>query len=555
MLISLGIKNVVLIEKIHLDFTNGLTVFTGETGAGKSILLDSLSLALGNRADTKLIRTGEESLSVSATFSVEPDSPVLKILQDNDIEAEDEIILRRTLNISGKSRFFVNGEPVNAAFLKEIGEMLLEIHGQFSSVKLLNEAYHTEILDTFGGLCFDVQSVNNLFNLWQNAEKELIITEEQLSAAAKEQDYLRYVANEIELLNPQPDEATELEEKCTLMASSEKTAENLASAKHYLSSGNGAVQSLISAGRSLEKILQYLPNNEPFKQAAASIETAIAEAQEAENKLSAIDLNFDADELNAAQERLFALKDLARKHRVLPDELPAVLKDFQAKLHSLDEAENKLKILQQKVKQAKENFLAEAEILSKKRKNAAEKLDKEVAKELPFLKLGKAVFQTIVDTDASKAYGSGIDKIYFKVATNKGMDFGALSKIASGGELSRFMLALKIVLADTPFPAALVFDEIDTGISGSASAAVGNRLKKLSGFTQVLIVTHSPQIAAVADTHFFVQKSADNDKTVTVVKELTFNERIDKIAEMLSGNEVTAEAKAAAKSLLEEKDE
>ena len=555
MLISLDIKNVVLIEKIHLDFTNGLTVFTGETGAGKSILLDSLSLALGNRADTKLIRTGEESLSVSATFSVEPDSPVLKILQDNDIEAEDEIILRRTLNISGKSRFFVNGEPVNAAFLKEIGEMLLEIHGQFSSVKLLNEAYHTEILDTFGGLCFDVQSVNNLFNLWQNAEKELIITEEQLSAAAKEQDYLRYVANEIELLNPQPDEATALEEKCTLMARSEKTAENLASAKHYLSSGNGAVQSLISAGRSLEKILQYLPNNEPFKQAAASIETAIAEAQEAENKLSAIDLNFDADELNAAQERLFALKDLARKHRVLPDELPAVLKDFQAKLHSLDEAENKLKILQQKVKQAKENFLAEAEILSKKRKNAAEKLDKEVAKELPFLKLGKAVFQTIVDTDASKAYGSGIDKIYFKVATNKGMDFGALSKIASGGELSRFMLALKIVLADTPFPAALVFDEIDTGISGSASAAVGNRLKKLSGFTQVLIVTHSPQIAAVADTHFFVQKSADNDKTVTVVKELTFNERIDKIAEMLSGNEVTAEAKAAAKSLLEEKDE
>lgn len=555
MLISLDIKNVVLIEKIHLDFTNGLTVFTGETGAGKSILLDSLSLALGNRADTKLIRTGEESLSVSATFSVEPDSPVLKILQDNDIEAEDEIILRRTLNISGKSRFFVNGEPVNAAFLKEIGEMLLEIHGQFSSVKLLNEAYHTEILDTFGGLCFDVQSVNNLFNLWQNAEKELIITEEQLSAAAKEQDYLRYVANEIELLNPQPDEATALEEKCTLMASSEKTAENLASAKHYLSSGNGAVQSLISAGRSLEKILQYLPNNEPFKQAAASIETAIAEAQEAENKLSAIDLNFDADELNAAQERLFALKDLARKHRVLPDELPAVLKDFQAKLHSLDEAENKLKILQQKVKQAKENFLAEAEILSKKRKNAAEKLDKEVAKELPFLKLGKAVFQTIVDTDASKAYGSGIDKIYFKVATNKGMDFGALSKIASGGELSRFMLALKIVLADTPFPAALVFDEIDTGISGSASAAVGNRLKKLSGFTQVLIVTHSPQIAAVADTHFFVQKSADNDKTVTVVKELTFNERIDKIAEMLSGNEITAEAKAAAKSLLEEKDE
>jgi len=290
MLLSLDIKNVVLIEKIHLDFEDGLTVFTGETGAGKSILLDSLSLALGGRADTRLIRTGEESLSVSAVFSAKPGNPAIKLLQENAIDVTDnEIILRRTLNTAGKSRCFINDETVNAALMKEVGSFLLEIHGQFSSIGLLNESCHTDILDEFAGLTADVEKVGKLYNDWQDEEKKLKDTQTVLDNAAKEQDYLRYVADEIERLNPQEGEAGKLEEKCTLMANSEKTAENLQAALHYMSGGNGAVQGLIGASRSLEKILQYLPNNDSFKQAAESVENALAEAQEAEGMLSSFD--------------------------------------------------------------------------------------------------------------------------------------------------------------------------------------------------------------------------------------------------------------------------
>ncbi len=553
MLTSLDIKNVVLIEKLHLDFTDGLTVFTGETGAGKSILLDSLSLALGGRADTKLIRTNEESLSVSATFEIPAEHPVLKLLNDNDIEVTNEIILRRTLNTSGKSRAFINDEPVSTTLLKELGSALLEIHGQFSSIGLLNEACHIDILDDFGNLSEQTNNVGHLFTLWQNAEKDLATTKEAIDNAEKEQDYLRYVTDELEMLNPKPHEAEELEKKRTLMANSEKTAENVQSALHSISSSGGAVQNLITASRSLEKILQYLPDNDTFKQAAESIETALSEAQEAENRLSEIDLNFDADELNNIQERLFSLKDLARKHKVSPDELPDVLTELKSKLNSLDKAQEQLFLKQKECEKRHNEFLKAAENLSNSRKETAKSLDKKVAAELPFLKLGKAVFQTIIETDSSAPHNKGIDKVYFKVATNKGMDFGALSKIASGGELSRFMLALKIVLANTSFPASLVFDEIDTGISGSASAAVGNRLKELSRSTQVLIVTHSPQIASVAHTHFFVKKQTnDSEKTSTEVIKLAEPERIEKIAEMLSGNQITAEAKAAAKTLLEE---
>lgn len=552
MLVSLDIKNVVLIEHLHLDFTDGLTVFTGETGAGKSILLDSLSLALGQRADTSLIRAGEDFLSVSAIFSLSQDNPALELLTSNGIDVDDELIVRRILNKSGKSRFFINDEPVNASFLKEISSFLLEIHGQFSTIGLLNESCHIDILDNFAHIASDKQNVCKLFSEWKEQEKELASMQEKISAAAKEKDYIAYVTEELERLNPIPGEVSELEEKRSLMQHAEKTAQSLQSALHFLSSPEGALKSLTSALHDIEKILQYLPNNEVFKETFSCLDAAVIEATEADNKLSSFELNFDANELNTVEERLFALKDLARKHKVLPEELPDFLKNIKGRLQLLDEAEDSIGTLEKKVSDARDRFLHAASALSRKRKDAAKELDKRINRELPFLKLDKAVFKTAIDTDETYAYSKGIDKVVFTTTTNKGSDFGSLSKIASGGELSRFMLALKIVLADSSFPVTLVFDEIDSGISGSVSAAVGSRLRLLSGFTQVLIVTHSPQIAAVADNHFFVFKQT-GDKTNTHIVKLTLEDRMDKIAEMLSGAEITPEAKAAAKILLEEK--
>ena len=553
MLTALSIRNVVLIEKLDLDFDKGLCVFTGETGAGKSILLDSLGLTLGVRADTSLVRHGCDSLSVSASFHVDKMHPIWGLFEEQGIEADtqDDIILKRTVTKDGKSRAFINDQPVSAAFLKTTGDSLVEIHGQFASHRLLNPATHLGVLDAYGNLTDSVRLCQQAYHTWQYNKTLREDAEQRLAEAEQEETFLRDSIADLRNLNPKDGEEEELMQKRTLLMNAEKIISGLNGAYQLLSDdGQGASARTGQALRQLEKV-NALADDEfqnivvIAEQAQTALVDVVAELEQAMQKWG------DVSELPDIDDRLFALKDMARKHRVTVAELPSLLSDFETKLASLDGGRDEIVALRKAEDSARLVYIAQAQQLSDARKKTAALLDKKVASELPTLKLAKASFKTEVEQIPPHEWtATGMDKVVFLVSTNTGIPYAPIHKVASGGELARFMLALKVNLAAAERLATLIFDEVDAGIGGAVADAVGERLARLSSDCQVLVVTHSPQVAAYGAHHYVVGKSEISGRVITNVKQVLNEERLMEVARMLSGATITESGKNMAQELL-----
>ena len=555
MLVGLSIHNVVLIERLELSFAAGLTVLTGETGAGKSILLDALGLALGARADSGLVRKGASQAMVAAEFHVAADHAAQHLLAEQGIAAEDSLILRRQVGGDGRSRAFINDQPVSVTFLKTLGEHLIEIEGQFETHGLLDPASHRDLLDGFGGHLTESRATHAAHATWRQAEDALNEAVATLSQARLDEEYLRHAVAELELLDPQPEEETRLAmERQVLMAGSQ-VIEAVNAAHQDLAGDRGADRALIAAERKLQRIADRLGDalGRELAGIASALDRAGVELREAIAGLQNLQQSLDADpaRLDRVEERLHALRELARKHRIRADELPGQLAEMKARLTLIDGKSGDLVALKASAAKTREAYLAAAATLSKARAKAAKLLDQAVAKELAPLKLDKAKFVTRIVALPEAQWGeAGQERVAFEVATNPGAEPGPIQRIASGGELARFMLALKVSLARAQPVPTLVFDEVDAGIGGATAAAVGERLKRLADQVQVLVITHSPQVAALGAQHWRVEKKVAKGVTSTDVATLAATARREEIARMLSGAEISDEARAAADKLL-----
>lgn len=555
MLSALSIRNVVLIDKLDLNFNTGLNVFTGETGAGKSVLLDSLALALGARADAGLVRYGTDKLSVSAEFLLPIIHPVFTLLKENDIDFSDTdpLILRRSLDKDGKSKAFVNDQTVGVSFLRLLGEELVEIHGQFTTHSLLNQATHLNVLDSYGGLEEEKKKTKELFAAWKEADRKLKEASEILEKAKREEEYLSFAADELSRLAPKKGEEEELSCERTALMNAEKITEALNEAYQILNQNQEGSASVSKAMRALERADRLTEGG--FEEALRRLEKIDEDLGEVSALLEEKGASYEdpSARLETLEDRLFTLKDMGRKYQCAPDDLPDKLEEFQKQLSLLNKGEEEVFALRQEQEKTRLAYLQQARALSALRQKAADKLDKSVMKELPDLKLEKAVFKTKLTAKEEEKWGpDGLDEVVFEVSTNAGTPLSALNKIASGGELARFMLALKVNTALNENLEIMVFDEIDTGMSGPTARAIGQRLKKLAQKTQVLVITHSPQVASCGTNHFMVLKKEENKAIQTFVRHLNDEERIREIARMLSGREITPTALQNAKELLEE---
>jgi len=558
MLVTLSIRDVVLIERLTLAFRPGLCVLTGETGAGKSILLDSLGLALGARGDSALVRHGADQASVTAEFdlSARPDHPAFAILREQELEVEDALVLRRTLTADGRSRCFVNDQPVGVTLLRRLGETLVEVHGQFETHGLLDPRTHRDLLDDYAGLGRQLEKVGTLWRAWRQVEQSRRDAAEESARARAEEDFLRHAVAELDALDPKEGEEAELAEKRITLQHREKLIEALTGAHGELSGDRGAERGLAAALKVLTRIADKAGGRlDPVIQVLDEAAAEVAEASRALQALSA-DIDLDGGSLDKIEERLFALRAAARKHGVEVDALAALRADMARKLALIEDQGDLLQRLAKQAEDAKAAYLDAARTLSAGRAKAAGKLDTAVAGELKPLRMEKARFATRVAQEGEDGWGPhGIDDVAFQVATNPGSPPGPLHKIASGGELARFMLALKVVLAQVGTVPSLVFDEVDTGVGGAVADAIGERLAKLGrNRLQVLVVTHSPQVAARGDHHWQVRKLAAGAKVRTEVVELSDTQRREEIARMLSGAEITEAARAAAESLIGSRD-
>ncbi len=555
MLSSLSIRNIVLIDQLTLEGEPGLSALTGETGAGKSILLDALGLVLGARADAGLVRHGEEQAVVTASFDLPATHPVHTLLREKEIPLSDPLILRRTLGRDGRSKAFINDAPASVQLLKETGALLVEIHGQFETQSLLDADTHRRVLDSYAGLAGKTEKLAGFWRDWRAAEHKLAAAIDSVSALREQEDYLRHAAAELEKLAPVEGEEQHLAEKRQALKSREKLAE-AAQAATLLVDGEDGLQSLLGK---LQTVLQRLRGQTQTDLAPLldGLARAGNEIGEVSYQLGKLGGRRGEGRLEDIEERYFALKDCARKHRVTVDELPRIQEEIAAKLRLVTDQEGALFDLRAAVAAARENYAALAKTISAERRKIAGKLDKAVNAELPPLKLDKAVFSvSCVPLEKPEDWRSdGMDDIQFMVAPNPGAPAAALDKIASGGEMARFMLALKVILAETGSIPTLVFDEVDSGIGGATADAVGERLQRLGRKYQVLVVTHSPQVAARASHHWHVSKSVQKGATVTRIAPLAgVPERAEEIARMLSGAEITREARAQAARLLESHD-
>lgn len=552
MLTRLAIKNIVLIEALELDFGRGLGVLTGETGAGKSILLDALGLVLGNRAESGLLRAGEDKASVTASFefAVLPGG-IAELLEDADIEIEEgePLILRRQLKADGGSKAFVNDQSVSVALLREMAAHLVELHGQHDDRGLVNPRGHRALLDRFAGA--EAARVEDCWRKWRGTEDALAEAREALDNARADQDLLLAHLAELTALEPQAGEEARLAETRATMQKGEKLSGDLEELRHIWEGSESPLAALRVAARKLDRIA---PEHPLLADALAALDRAVIEAGEAEEKLqsAAEALEHDPQALEAAETRLFDLRALARKHRCEVDELPAKMREFRKALESIEGGEAELDALEAAAKEAGQRYRAEAEALHANRVAAALRLDEAVTRELVPLKLDAARFRTSVTELPEERWGPhGMDAVEFLIATNPGADFAPLNKIASGGELSRFILALKVALAEQGGAATVIFDEIDRGVGGAVASAIGERLARLAADGQLLAVTHSPQVAARGRTHYMIAKSSEGTVTRTGVVLLDDAGRQEEIARMLSGAEVTPEARAQADRLLE----
>jgi DNA repair protein RecN (Recombination protein N) len=552
MLTGLAIRDVVLIEALDLEFSSGLGVLTGETGAGKSILLDALGLILGARADNGLIRAGSDKAQVTASFNAPlPHTPLAEILDDNDIEIDpsEPLIIRRSLRHDGGSKAFINDQPCSAALLREIGSYLVEIHGQHDDRGLLNPRGHRALLDIFGRC--NTAAVAAHFAAWQEAKARLDTARESLENAARDREWLEHAVDELVKFNAQPGEEEQLAGERSDMQKGERIAGDLKGVLDAFDGPKSGIALLRAAARKLDRLA---PDHPLLAEALTALDRAVIEASEAEDKLNAASrtLVFEPVRLDEIEERLFELRALARKHHIAPDGIAALTEELSARLDAIQSGGQGLAKLEAEVAAKAAAYHQAASALSAARKSAAQRLDNAVAAELAPLKLDAAKFQTSLEQLPEDRWnGDGFDRAEFLISTNPGAPFAPLAKIASGGELSRFILALKVALAEEGGAGTIIFDEIDRGVGGAVAAAIGERLARLAQRTQLLAVTHSPQVAAKGAVHYFIAKSSEGTVTRTGVKLLDNEGRRQEIARMLSGAEVTDEARAQAERLLE----
>ncbi|MFK7843089.1 MAG: DNA repair protein RecN [Sphingorhabdus sp.] len=552
MLQSLSIRDIVLIEALDLEFGSGLTVLTGETGAGKSILLDSLGLALGNRADSGLVRQGTEKAQVTASFEAPAaGSKLAATLSDNDIEIEpgEALIIKRSVKADGGSRAFINDQPCSATLLRAVGGQLIEIHGQHDDRGMINPKGHRALLDAFAGV--EGVAVGDAFQAWQAAKTALEQAKQDQESAEKDREYLEHSVAELAKFGPEPGEEQELALERATMMKGEKLTGDLEAIRSAFDGSNGGLASLRSAARRLDRIADDHPL---LKEALESLDRSIIDASETEEKLNdaAAALIFDPQRLDDMETRLFDLRGLARKHRVEPDKLSELLDELQGKLAAISDGGKTMEGLEASLASAKKSYISLAEKLRAQRSKAAAALDKAVAGELAPLKLDAAKFQTLLEELPEEHWNkSGIDRIEFLIATNPGAPLSPLGKIASGGELSRFILSLKVALAEEYGLKTIIFDEVDRGVGGAVASAIGDRLSRLSSGAQLLVVTHSPQVASKGDAHMLINKSRSGTVSRTDVRALDDEGRRQEIARMLSGADVTDEARAQADRLLE----
>jgi DNA repair protein RecN (Recombination protein N) len=550
MLAALTVRDIVLIESASLEFAPGLNVLTGETGAGKSILLDALGLAAGGRGGGRAgVRPGAAQGSASAVFEPSKHNPAFALLAEQAIPADSEIVLRRTLSQDGRTRAFVNDESVGVALLRDVGSALLEVHGQQDDRGLFDVATHRGLLDTFAGHDALVRDTATAFAAFDGARKALADLKAQAATAEADAEYIRHAADELTTLAAEEGEETRLASERALLQNATRIAEDVIAASDLLAGDRGAANSLSGALKRLSRM------NEEARKAAAAAETALDQAynavEEARRELELLQSRLDVEpgQLEKVEDRIHDLRSAARKYGVPTDGLEKLAADFRFKRDALGGGGNLLKTAEAVLAKARTAYLDVAGALSKSRAAAARRLEAAVASELQPLKLGHARFRVTLEPlveDGANAHG--LERIAFEVATVEGASFGSLTKIASGGELARFSLALKVALAEATPPAALVFDEVDRGVGGAVADAVGERLQRLAQTTQVLLVTHSPQVAARGDRHFRITRSGDKTR-VTLLDD---DARLEEVARMLSGAAVTEEARAAAKRLLTE---
>jgi DNA repair protein RecN (Recombination protein N) len=555
MLSALSIRDIVLIDRLDLEFGQGLCVLTGETGAGKSILLDAFTLAIGGRGDASLVRRGATQGQVTATFEPSPDHPVLRLLTENGLEADGTLILRRIQSADGRTRAFINDVAVGVQLLREVGQALVEIHGQHDDRALIDPSGHRDLVDAFGGLSGEAKAVAAAWEAWRCAEDKRVRHANEIATIRAHADYVSHALEELVGLNPQAGEEKALASRRQLMMHAEKIAGELNEALDALQGEGTTGARLAAALRRIER--QAGAGGALLMSVAEALERVLAETNAARSKIeeALAATVFEPHELERAEERLFALRALARKHRVAVDDLPALVARLETELAALDQGETRLEELTATTLAAREIYASAALHLSEARKAAAERLDAEVAAELAPLKLDKARLFTRIETGSVYDGGPhGLDRVAFWVRTNPGTEPGPLMKVASGGELARVILALKVVLAARGSAPTLVFDEVDAGVGGATAAAVGERLAGLGANVQVLAVTHAPQVAALADQHMLIAKEAvhgpEGETMATLVLVLDGERRREEIARMLAGQTITDEARAAAERLM-----
>jgi DNA repair protein RecN (Recombination protein N) len=551
MLARLSIRDIVLIERLDIDFGSGLAALTGETGAGKSILLDAFALALGARGDVALVREGAEQGQVIAVFELAKKHPARRVLAENDLGgAEDELIVRRVQFADGRTRAFINDQPVSVQVLRALGAALVEIHGQHDDRAFVDAATHRALLDAYGGLEDDAAAVAQLWADRRTREAAVAEHRAAIERAAREAEWLRHAVDELGKLAAQSGEESALAERRTTMMQAEKVGEDLRATHDSVTGPNSPVPPLATAVRRLERRATQVPALiEPVVKAIDAALNSLEEArQHLEHALRVAD--YDPQELERIEERLFALRAAGRKYNVPVDNLAALAQRYDSELALIDAGAAQLTKLEREAQEASARYRAAAEALSAARRRTAQKLDKAVNAELKPLKLERAQFSTEITSEHEGP--DGLDRVEFWVRTNPGTRPGPLMKIASGGELARFLLALKVVLADRGSAPTLIFDEIDTGVGGAVADSIGVRLARLASGVQVLAVTHAPQVAARADRHYLISKDAlaNGKRVATRVAELAGEHRREEIARMLAGAEITAEARAAAERLI-----
>jgi len=550
MLARLSIRDIVLIDRLDIDFGSGLAVLTGETGAGKSILLDAFALALGARGEAALVREGAEHGQVIAAFEIGQDHPARRLIADNGLSGEDELILRRVQFADGRTRAFVNDQPVSVQVLRALGAALVEIHGQHDERAFVETATHRALLDAYGRIEADAADVADLWTQWRQREAAVQSHKAEVERAGREAEWLRHAVEELGGLAPQTGEETTLAERRATMMQAEKVADDLRSTHDSVAGPNSPVPPLASAVRRLERRAAQAPALiEPAVKAIDAALTALEEARLALQQALQV-AEYDPQELEKIEERLFALRAAGRKYNAPVDELAALARRYESDLALIDAGAERLAVLAREAKEATARYRAAAQSLSAARRRTAQALAKAVNAELKPLKLDRAEFSTEITSESEGP--AGIDRIEFWVRTNPGTRPGPLMKVASGGELARFLLALKVVLADRGSAPTLIFDEIDTGVGGAVADSIGVRLARLASGVQVIAVTHAPQVAARADRHYLISKDAmaKGKRVATRIAELAGERRREEIARMLAGAEITAEARAAAERLI-----